>query len=291
MATPFPFVSGAVLTAAQQNAITTLPITAKTASATLTAAESVGYRVTMSNASATTITINSAVYGVGDTIFIANIGAGSTVLTAGSGVTLSTAGSLTIVQNQGGMLVMTSSTAGTFYPTAVTATAAALVYITGASFSAASQVSLPTSTFTATYENYRIVYDISASSTNLRIDARLRASGTDITASNYGNVTLGVDANNVASPICATSVNTWYYDYVRSSLNNGHITIDVYAPQLTQNTKVGGFAVGSNASYTFDAGFQINGWYAATTSADSLSLNATTGTITGSYKVYGYSNS
>ena len=119
MTVPFPFVSGAVLTAAQLNAITSLPTTAKTASATLTAAESVGYRVTMTSASATTITINTGVFAAGDTVFITNLGAGVCTVTAGT-ATVSTAGSLAIPQYGSGVLVMTATGTGIWYPSAVT---------------------------------------------------------------------------------------------------------------------------------------------------------------------------
>jgi len=53
MATPFPFGSGNVLTAAQLNAVTTLVTSTKTNSHTLTIAD-VGTRVIMNSASPTT---------------------------------------------------------------------------------------------------------------------------------------------------------------------------------------------------------------------------------------------
>ena len=115
MTVPFPFVANAVLTAAQLNAITSLPTTAKTASATLTAAEAVGYRVTMTSASATTITINTAVFATGDTVFITNLGTGPCTITSGT-ATVSSAGSLTLPQYGSGLLVMASTSVGYFYP-------------------------------------------------------------------------------------------------------------------------------------------------------------------------------
>jgi hypothetical protein len=117
MTVPFPFVANAVLTAAQLNAITSLPTTAKTASATLTAAESVGYRVTMTSASATTITINTAVFATGDTVFITNLGAGLCTITAGT-ATVSSSGSLILPQYGSGVLVMTATGTGIWYPSA-----------------------------------------------------------------------------------------------------------------------------------------------------------------------------
>lgn len=135
MTVPFPFVANAVLTAAQLNAITSLPTTAKTASATLTAAESVGYRVTMTSASATTITINTAVFATGDTVFITNLGTGICTVTAGT-ATVSSAGSLAIPQYGSGVLVMTATGTGIWYPSAAgnainTVASASSIAVTG----------------------------------------------------------------------------------------------------------------------------------------------------------------
>ena len=135
MAVPFPFVANAVLTAAQMNAITSLPTTAKTASATLTAAEAVGYRVTMTSATATTITINTAVFATGDTVFITNLGAGVCTVTAGT-ATVSSAGSLAIPQYGSGVLVMTATGTGIYYPSAAgnavnTVASASSIAVTG----------------------------------------------------------------------------------------------------------------------------------------------------------------
>jgi hypothetical protein len=130
MTVPFPFVANAVLTAAQLNAITSLPTTAKTASATLTAAEAVGYRVTMTSASATTITINTAVFAAGDTVFITNLGTGTCTITAGT-ATVSSAGRLAMPQYSSGLLVMTATGTGLWFPSA-TANITGLVSDAGA---------------------------------------------------------------------------------------------------------------------------------------------------------------
>ena len=113
MTTPFPFVSGAVLTAAQLNAITTLPINAQTASYTLVVGD-VGKRVQMTNASSTTITVNTSIFAAGDTVWIQNMGAGTCTITAGT-ATVSTASSLALAQYGGGTLVFQSASAATFF--------------------------------------------------------------------------------------------------------------------------------------------------------------------------------
>ena len=114
MATPFPFGSGNVLTAAQMNAITTLPINDQTASYVALVGD-VGKRIVMNVASGNTVTINNSVFAAGDTIFIANKGAGSTTVTAGAGVTINTASSLVLAQHGGGTLVALSASVFTFF--------------------------------------------------------------------------------------------------------------------------------------------------------------------------------
>jgi hypothetical protein len=105
------FTTGQILTAAQ---MTTLQandynqtVNAKVASYTLVATDA-GTRITMNNASATTITVNTSVFAAGDTLTITNIGAGVCTITAGT-ATVSTAGSLALAQYDSGTLYFTST--------------------------------------------------------------------------------------------------------------------------------------------------------------------------------------
>ena len=113
MTTPFPFVAAATLTAAQMNAITTIPISTKTASYTAVVGD-VGSRLIMNVASSNTLTINNSIFSEGDTIFCANKGDGTTTITAGAGVTIN--GTLTVAQHGGGTLVALSASVFTFFP-------------------------------------------------------------------------------------------------------------------------------------------------------------------------------
>jgi hypothetical protein len=114
MTTPFPFTPGQVLTAAQMNDITNLPINDQTGSYTLVVGDA-GKRVIMNAAGATTITVNDGVFTTGDTVFIANKGAGTCTITAGT-ATVTTSGSLALAQYGGGTLVFLSASAATFFP-------------------------------------------------------------------------------------------------------------------------------------------------------------------------------
>ena len=105
------YTTGQVLTSAE---MTTLQandynqtVSAKVASYTLVASDA-GTRITMSNASATTITVNTSLFTAGDTLIITNIGAGVCTVTAGT-ATVSTGGSLALAQYDSGTLYFTST--------------------------------------------------------------------------------------------------------------------------------------------------------------------------------------
>ena len=117
--TPYPFVSGTVLTASQLNSTFNIPTTTKTASHTLVAADA-GTRVIMNSASATTITVNTSIFAASDVVEIQNIGAGVCTITAGT-ATVSTTGSLALAQNGSGRLVFTAAGTSIFQANAVAA--------------------------------------------------------------------------------------------------------------------------------------------------------------------------
>ena len=91
------FVASQVLTASEQNQLATaiIAINAQTGATYTAVLTDDGKLVTMSNASANTITIppnSSVAFGIGTQINIAQLGAGQTTIVAGSGVTLNSAG-------------------------------------------------------------------------------------------------------------------------------------------------------------------------------------------------------
>jgi hypothetical protein len=111
------FTTGQVLTAAQmtslqQTAMLGGAASAKVASYVLVAADA-GDAITMSNAGATTITVDTGLFAAGDIVTIINIGTGACTITAGT-ATVTTSGSLVLAQNQGGVLRFTSPSAAIF---------------------------------------------------------------------------------------------------------------------------------------------------------------------------------
>jgi hypothetical protein len=111
------FTTGQVLTAAQmtslqQTAMLGGAASAKTASYTLVAADA-GTAITMSNASATVITVNTGLFAAGDTIQITNLGAGVCTITAGT-ATVNTSAVLALTQYESGTLTFISTSAAIF---------------------------------------------------------------------------------------------------------------------------------------------------------------------------------
>jgi len=115
------FTTGQVLTAAQmtslqQTAMLGGSASAKVASYTLVAADA-GTTVSMSNAGATTITVNTGLFAAGDIVTILNTGAGTCTITAGTAtVSKPTNATLALVTNAGGVLYFTATGAATFLP-------------------------------------------------------------------------------------------------------------------------------------------------------------------------------
>ena len=288
MATPFPFVSGAILTAAQLNAITELPVATKTASYVLVAADS-GYNVVMNLGTATTITVNASLFVAGQVVRIHNQGVGVCALVAGT-ATITTTGSLALAQWGGGLLYFTSASAAIFYPSGVTASAGALVYLGGASFTTAAAVSTA-ALFTATYANYKIILDITAASVDsVALRWRMRVAGADSSAASYSYGVGGskFDATTLVGAF-GSSQTSGILGYLASADGNA-TTIDLISPQATLNTKLLSQHTGREAGGTF-AAMQGGSFFGATTSFDAITFYPNSGTITGSYRVYGYANS
>ena len=165
-----------------------------------------------------------------------------------------------------------------------------LVLVTGASFSAVTSFSLPTDTFSATYANYRIVVDVQSSSNDSTFTMRLRAAGSDNTTSVYNTMLSGTSSATGAS-IFITSINTSSFGAgtIHTTVPLYALSMDVIAPQLAQRTDLLANIVSSTSGgflgYAGGLGFKD------ATQFDSLSFISGTGTITGTYRVYGYANS
>lgn len=168
-----------------------------------------------------------------------------------------------------------------------------LVYLTGASFTTATSVSLPNSTFTSTYRNYRILFSLSAMTSDADVTVRMRASGTDDTAGSYFTMFSGIDqtataVNNVGSLL--TSFNFAECDSVFASAYS--FNMDVLQPQIATTTELHGNISYYTKTTTKVVGVSGAAWLNTSTQYDSLTvISSVASSMTGVYRVYGYSES
>lgn len=214
------FTTGQVLTSAQMTALQlndyNQTVSAKVASYVLVAADA-GTRVTMSNAGATTITVNTSLFTAGDTLFITNIGAGACTITAGT-ATVSTASSLVLAQYDSGRLYFTSTGVAIWEKYQGASSAGASTYVGASIYMSANQSISNTTDTKLSWDSE--AWDTNAihaggSPTRMTVPAsyggKWRVSGQIVTASGSGDVEISIYVNGtryVAGTPNFMSVNT-----------------------------------------------------------------------------------
>jgi hypothetical protein len=165
---------------------------------------------------------------------------------------------------------------------------AGLTFINSGTFTTSSAVSLATSTFTTTYTNYLIQFTITACSAGNDLGLRGRTSGTDLSTTVYDYAVNGGKTNSTTYTFGGTSADRIYI----SSMTTGtpyRGSITLFSPQTTDNTYVSTNGLGTESNL----GATANAYGNARTAAqfDAATIFPSTGTITGFYNVYGFSNS
>jgi hypothetical protein len=278
------FTAGQVLTAAQVNALQTndfnQTVTTKTANYTFVVGDR-GTRV-VGNGTSITFTVDNTIFSAGDTIKLHNINSTALTIAAGAGVTINAAAGLTMVQYQEATLFATSASSFILFESTAATTTQGLTLINTTSFSAVSSVSLTASTFTSTYKHYRINVNYASSASDFG-NIRLRASGSDNTTSNYNKALIqAAFAGGTPQNDNAANATTFRMLY-NNSADTQRLTLDVMSPQESTYTTI--YKQGDRPDY---GGEYMIGLFKATTSFDSLTIYPSSGTITGSYSVYGY---
>ena len=173
---------------------------------------------------------------------------------------------------------------GNFATKGELSTAGGLVHINTTTFSAVSSVSL-NNVYTSAYDAYRIIVRFTGSAAGADLLYRNRLSGTDA-ATNYNNQNLAVTGTLVAASrtVSATSA------LLGSFRNTGQSEtwVDLYAPSLSVETGL----FSSNRERDGNISFALFGSLHTTATAyDGFTLIPSTGTTTGTIRVYGYKNS
>lgn len=286
------FTSGQTLTANQMSTLQAndynWSTNAQTASYVLVASD-VGKVVTMTNAGATTITVNTSLFAAGDRVKIINLGAGACTITAGT-ATVNSASSLALAQYQAGTLWFSSASAAIFIPDDVTVTSPGMVLINTTSISASGTINV-NNVFSATYQNYYINFTMSnISTTDMRTGFRLRASGTDAVV-NYNSQRVGGYQTTTFSESDPMGTDEWFFVQGNSGTpTNSAVSFWIYNPfdaaptkfisQSFDRSSSIGLIIGNNMGHNTNA-----------TSYDGFTLQTATGTISGTLRIYGLRNS
>ena len=157
-----------------------------------------------------------------------------------------------------------------------------LVKINTTSFSGVASQAV-NNVFSATYDNYKLIWDV-VGSTSLALSFRLRLSTTDNTSSNYQEQFLNVSSTTVTA---ARATDTSWSNAITTDRTLFNMDLsNVFLSQTTAayKTMVRNYTTAANIfNYTSAHSHTVS------SSFDGFNLIASTGTITGSVSVYGYS--
>ena len=167
-----------------------------------------------------------------------------------------------------------------------------LTYITGASFTTATSVSLPNDTFTSAYRNYKMILTISAVTSDADFTVRLRAAGSDNSTSAYTSTLDGVTNTGSFTALVANAASYFFVGEQDATDVRYSFDFDILQPQVAQKTFLSGALIYVNKANTATISVGGQSVFNATTQFDSLSfISSVASSITGTYRVYGYSES
>lgn len=283
------FTTGQVLTAAQmtqlqQTAMLGGAANAQTASYVLVAGDA-GNCVSMSNAGATTITVNTGIFAAGDIVTILNIGAGTCTITAGTAtVSKPTNASLALVSNAGGVLYFTATGTAIFLPFD-TGGASGLTLINRTSFSNVASQAFD-NVFTSTYSSYLIVAEEwwgATATANPYI--QLRYAGPTTQAANYFGAYFFINNTGTTSSGFNNGTNQvqiWNRNGSSSNPTRFNLMVNGVGNASERPTMIGNFV----ATYDYHYGF--TGFHQETARTyTGFILSSSSGNITGTVAVYG----
>ena len=140
--------------------------------------------------------------------------------------------------------------------------------------------------FTSNYTNYKIICRLTGT-TGGTVSLQLRTGGVAATT-NYNFQRLSVSGGGTTATRTTASASFTVGAGSTGSFMESFF-MELTGPQLAEATTINNLFTASDTSYAFPDFFQIVGNHSTATSYDGFAITAATGTITGSYTVYGYS--
>jgi hypothetical protein len=159
------------------------------------------------------------------------------------------------------------------------------------SFTGVSSFSL-NGVFSSTYTNYKIVADFSGSSASTTLQLRFRKAGTDYSGAQYNFGGLGMRTGGTTSSfsgVNATSFNLAWINGPAAGSGSTAGSVDVFNPFGASFQKIVSTMLGTDS--TSMAGIYVGGnCFSSQTANDGFTLQAISGTFSGTVQVYGYTN-
>lgn len=182
---------------------------------------------------------------------------------------------------EGQMAYIEASNITQYYTGTAWVTLAGANYITGASFTTASTITID-NCFTSDYRNYRIEIEGLSSAASAELRAQFRAGGSNNTNNSYiSGIVYGIQTAAVAGQYISNT----YQSSAYVGTDGFGATFTFYAPQVAVSTKHSVTFFGrSNTAGQYGAG---GGIFNATTQFDGIQFYPSSGTLTGTYRVYG----
>ncbi len=209
-----------------------------------------------------------------------------------------------LTQSSASSTYLTQSSASTTYapvaagglvqivPTSIVATGGSgSISANGAvSFTSASAISL-NGCFSSTYDNYKIIVDTTASSASSDLSFKFRLSGSDLTNTYYGAFIGLTHANSAVNWTINNGAAAKITEMTSYTKRVGFVTLEVNGPFLTNSKNATWNTMGvSTAGSTGLAGTGAVSYDTTTNSSDGISFIRSSGTFTGTIRIYGYRN-
>jgi hypothetical protein len=167
--------------------------------------------------------------------------------------------------------------------------ASGLTFVTGATFSAVATVDSPQNTFTSTYANYLVIVDIQTLASAAAFYWRFSTTGTPITTG-YDWAGISIRSSGTTFPGGASNAAQFYVGDC-GNIEYSSFAFTVINPEITaRNSKLIWAGPHSDATHLYHTTASGRNLTAASHDGFRL-LNSGGVNMTGSYKVYGYSNS
>ena len=142
--------------------------------------------------------------------------------------------------------------------------------------------------FTSSFDQYRVVFRLTGASATQSIYYRNRVGGVEA-ATNYETFSSGYRPTNAAATVASSVVGTTFLFLAGSTTADfASGSFDIFSPQKPTITQMAGNLIGVDGTSSYS--LALGGRHTTATAYDGFRIYASTGTFSGTCRVYGYRN-